>query len=151
MNGNSDGHMNSSSLTAAVVAGDVVNGGGKLLIVKKYEDEIAEMKAKYLKHRQILVTNRELAENEVVRIDEIYHDTVNDVLSVLGSVPDIVQANGELSRLQRKLQSALLDEEISLKSSVTSAAGSINKLKMNGNGSGGNGIIAQPTSTEQSL
>ena len=93
--------MNSSSLTAAVVAGDAVNGGGGKLIVKKYEDEIAEMKAKYLKHRQILVTNRELAENEVVRIDEIYHDTVNDVLSVLGSVPDIVQANGELSRLQR--------------------------------------------------
>ena len=84
--------------------------GSESKIVKKYEDEIAEMKAKYLKHRQILVTNRELAENEVVRIDEIYHDTVNDVLSVLGSVPDIVQANHELTRLQRKLQSALLGQ-----------------------------------------
>ena len=29
---------------------------------KKYEEEIAEMKAKYLKHRQILVSNREQAE-----------------------------------------------------------------------------------------
>ena len=35
-----------------------------------------------MKHRQILTANCEQAEDEVKRIDEIFHDTVNQVLQV---------------------------------------------------------------------
>ena len=96
---------------------------------------MAEMKAKYLKHRQILVSNREQAESEVTRLDEIYHDTVNDVLGTLAAIPDVVKSNQELANLQNKLQMALLDDDPK----------PINgKLKVNG-------ILSQNGSTEQSL
>ena len=48
----------------------------------QHEEEIAELKAKFLKHKQILKSNYEQAENEVIRLDEIYHDTVDMVLKV---------------------------------------------------------------------
>ena len=41
-----------------------------------------EMKTKFLKHRQILVSNYEQAESEIKRLDEIYHETVQQVLTV---------------------------------------------------------------------
>ena len=42
-----------------------------------------EMKTKFLKHRQILVSNYEQAESEIKRLDEIYHETVQQVLQVI--------------------------------------------------------------------
>ncbi|CAM6054119.1 unnamed protein product [Sphagnum tenellum] len=48
--------------------------------LKSKENEINELKTKFLKHRQILVSNYEQAESEILRLDEIYHDTVEQVL-----------------------------------------------------------------------
>ena len=45
--------------------------------------EIANLKSKLLKHQTIWKSNYEQAENEVRKVDEIYHDTVNMVLQVL--------------------------------------------------------------------
>lgn len=42
------------------------------------------MKTKFLKHRQILLSNYEEAETEIKRLDEIYHETVHQVLTVSG-------------------------------------------------------------------
>ena len=39
-----------------------------------------EMIAKFLRHRKILMSNCEQAEQEIRRVDEIYHDTINYVL-----------------------------------------------------------------------
>ena len=48
----------------------------------QHAEEIADLKAKFLRHKEILKTNYEQAENEVIRLDEIYHDTVGMVLKV---------------------------------------------------------------------
>ena len=50
---------------------------------KRHEEEIAELKAKFLRHKEILKSNCDQAESEVVRLDEIYHDTVDRVLKVI--------------------------------------------------------------------
>lgn len=44
-----------------------------------------ELKAKFLKHKEILKFNCDEAEGEVIRLDEIYHDTVDMVLKVIKS------------------------------------------------------------------
>ena len=44
-----------------------------------------ELKAKFLKHKEILKFNCDEAEGEVIRLDEIYHDTVDMVLKVIQS------------------------------------------------------------------
>ena len=41
-----------------------------------------ELKAKFLRHKEILKSNCDQAESECVRLDEIYHDTVDMVLKV---------------------------------------------------------------------
>ena len=46
------------------------------------DSEIDELKIKFMKHRQILTANCEQAEDEVKRLDEIFHETVNQVLQV---------------------------------------------------------------------
>jgi hypothetical protein len=51
-------------------------------LLKEKEDEISDLKAKFVRHRQILVSNCEQAENEVQRLDEICHETVGQVLKV---------------------------------------------------------------------
>ncbi len=43
---------------------------------------VEEMKSKFQKHQQILVSNYEQAESEIKRMDEIYHDTISNVLNV---------------------------------------------------------------------
>ena len=49
----------------------------------EYKKEIENLKSKLLKHETIWKSNYEQAENEVRKVDEIYHDTVNMVLQVL--------------------------------------------------------------------
>ena len=51
-------------------------------IIRTEEEKIQELKAKYLKHRQILISNYEMSEAEVKKLDDIYHDTVQKVLRV---------------------------------------------------------------------
>ena len=48
----------------------------------RHEEEMGMLKAKFLKHQNILKSNYEQAENEVTRLDQIYHDTVQMVLKV---------------------------------------------------------------------
>ena len=58
-----------------------------------HEEEIKELKAKFLRHKEILKSNCDQAESEVIRLDEIYHDTVDMVLKV-----DInITVNGEMT------------------------------------------------------
>ena len=52
------------------------------LLQHSKDSEINELKSKFLKHRQVLVSNYEQAEEEVKRLDEIYHETVDEVLRV---------------------------------------------------------------------
>ena len=53
------------------------------IITKSQQDcEMDELKSKFMKHRQILTANCEQAEDEVKRLDEIFHETVNQVLQV---------------------------------------------------------------------
>jgi len=106
--------------------------GGSEASRKKYEEEIAEMKAKYLKHRQILVSNREMAEREVLRLDDIYHETVSEVLETLSSIPEVVKSNRELSSLQGRLQTALLNAQESTDTNVTPGTQPNGKIKING-------------------
>ena len=62
-------------------------------IVTMHEEEIKELKAKFLRHKEILKSNCDQAESEVIRLDEIYHDTVDMVLKV-----DInITVNGEMT------------------------------------------------------
>ena len=63
---------------------DVVSNGKENRLNNKAdnEEEINELKTKFMKHRQILVHNYEQAENEIRRLDEIYHETVQQVLKV---------------------------------------------------------------------
>ena len=53
-------------------------------------NEINELKSKFLKHRQILTSNYEQAESEIKRLDEIYHETVEQVLSVRMKIIDVL-------------------------------------------------------------
>ena len=48
----------------------------------KHEEEIANLKARFLQHKKILTSNYEQSENEVNRLDEMYHDTIDMVLKV---------------------------------------------------------------------
>jgi len=40
------------------------------------------MKTRFLRHRQILMSNYQQAESEIQRIDEIHHDSIAKVLKV---------------------------------------------------------------------
>ena len=61
-------------------------------ITKSQQDcEMDELKSKFMKHRQILTANCEQAEDEVKRLDEIFHETVNQVLQVRGLLGQFCQ------------------------------------------------------------
>merc|ERR1712150_204296 len=88
---------------------------------KKHEDEIMELKAKFLRHKEILKFNCDEAESEVIRLDEIYHDTVDMVLKAFNSIPEIVESNAELLKIKTSLESSLLEaqqESASVKQTV---------------------------------
>ena len=84
-----------------------------------------------------------------MRIDDIYHETVSDVLKAFACVPEVVKTHKELHNLQGKLQTALLMES---NGDAPSAATTSNggKMKMNGiiNGTSATTAIA---SSEQGL
>ena len=83
-----------------------------------------------------------------MRIDDIYHETVSDVLKAFASVPEVVKTHKELHNLQGKLQTALLENETGSVNGGASNGGSSNKMKLNG-------LISQQTpptsSSEQGL
>merc|ERR1719336_1728879 len=78
---------------------------------KRHEEEIAELKAKFLRHKEILKSNCDQAESEVIRLDEIYHDTVDMVLKAFNAIPEIVESNEELSKIKTSLESSLLEAQ----------------------------------------
>jgi len=80
-------------------------------IVTMHEEEIKELKAKFLRHKEILKSNCDQAESEVIRLDEIYHDTVDMVLKAFNAIPEIVESNEELSKIKASLESSLLEAQ----------------------------------------
>ncbi|XP_059090258.1 putative leucine-rich repeat-containing protein DDB_G0290503 [Tigriopus californicus] len=66
--------------------------------------EIDELKSRYMKHKKILMSNYEQAESEIKRLDEIYHDTVEQMLQALETIPEVVSVNPALQQLKSKLQ-----------------------------------------------
>lgn len=66
--------------------------------------EIDELKSRYMKHKKILMSNYEQAESEIKRLDEIYHDTVEQMLQALETIPEVVSVNPTLQQLKSKLQ-----------------------------------------------
>ena len=65
-----------------------------------------EMRSKFAKNRQILTCNWEQAEAEVRRLDEIYHDTVGQVVRELTAAPEVLASNSSLASLAASLQQA---------------------------------------------
>ena len=66
-----------------------------------HEKEIMELKAKFLRHKEILKSNCDQAESEVIRLDEIYHDTVDMVLKVQMNIAILIFI--QLFRLRLKI------------------------------------------------
>ena len=82
-----------------------------------------------------------------MRLDDIYHETVSEVLKTLSAIPEVVKSHKELVCLQGKLQTALLENESGSVNGGASNGGS-SKMKLNG-------LISQQTpptsSSEQGL
>ena len=82
-----------------------------------------------------------------MRLDDIYHETVSEVLKTLSAIPEVVKSHKELACLQGKLQTALLENESGSVNGGASNGGS-SKMKLNG-------LISQQTpptsSSEQGL
>ncbi|XP_023330721.1 early endosome antigen 1 [Eurytemora carolleeae] len=72
-------------------------------MMESREESQQEMKNKFIKNREILTSNWEQAEEEVRKIDEIYHQTVNRVINTLKDLPEIVDSNPNLGNLMRTL------------------------------------------------
>ena len=83
-----------------------------------------------------------------MRLDDIYHDTVSEVLKTLSSIPEVVKTHKELSGLQGKLQTALLENETGSAAALgVNGSSSSSKMKLNG-------LMSQQTasaSSEQGL
>ena len=65
------------------------------------------MKNKFTKNREILTSNWEQAEEEVRKIDDMYHQTVSKVVHTLQDMPEVVEANPNLGNL---IQTLLQDD-----------------------------------------
>ena len=60
---------------------------------------LTETREKFGRNRQILTSNWEQAETEVRRLDEIYHDTVDNVVQQLVAVPGLLNTQPGLASL----------------------------------------------------
>jgi len=74
------------------------------------ESDLKEVRSKFTKNRQILTSNWEQAESEVKRLDDIYHDTVDQVLQALRSIPDVVSSTPTLNQLLLNLELAASED-----------------------------------------
>ncbi|XP_040579727.2 uncharacterized protein [Lepeophtheirus salmonis] len=100
-----------TSTTADIINENQTNGNNnqdlnRILLEK--ENEIKELKKaseRILKHREILQSNWKDTEAEIHEMDNLYQVTVENVLNVLQSHPDIVNANHDFLRLQKKMES----------------------------------------------
>lgn len=88
------------------------------------ESDLKEVRSKFTKNRQILTSNWEQAESEVKRLDDIYHDTVDQVLQALRSTPDVVSSTPTLSQLLLNLELAA-SEELGTSSEIITSSGSM--------------------------
>ena len=73
-------------------------------IICDKERTMQEMMTKFGRNRQILTSNWEQAESKVRRLDDIYHDTVDQVIQCLASLPDLTQAHTSVTALVSNLQ-----------------------------------------------
>jgi len=88
------------------------------------EADLKEVRSKFTKNRQILTSNWEQAESEVKRLDDIYHDTVDQVLQALRSIPDTVGSNPTLSQLLLNLEIAASEDLATSGDMLTLTSGS---------------------------
>jgi len=88
------------------------------------EADLKEVRSKFTKNRQILTSNWEQAETEVKRLDDIYHDTVDQVLQALRSMPDVVSSNPTLSQLLLNLELAASEDLATSGEMLTITSGS---------------------------
>jgi hypothetical protein len=65
---------------------------------------LTETREKFGRNRQILTSNWEQAETEVRRLDEIYHDTVDNVVQQLVAVPGLLSNQPGLASLVASFQ-----------------------------------------------
>ena len=65
---------------------------------------LTETREKFGRNRQILTSNWEQAETEVRRLDEIYHDTVDNVVQQLVAVPGLLSTQPGLASLVASFQ-----------------------------------------------
>eukprot|EP00095_Tigriopus_kingsejongensis_P006021 maker-scaffold671_size114370-snap-gene-0.39 protein:Tk06021 transcript:maker-scaffold671_size114370-snap-gene-0.39-mRNA-1 annotation:"sperm-associated antigen 5" len=113
-------NLKNDLITSTTSNGSEVNGGvnglpGPLGVVVNNQEnkylqhdimaakEIDELKSRYMKHKKILTSNYEQAESEIKRMDEIYHDTVDQMLKAMETIPEVVSANPALQQLKTKL------------------------------------------------
>lgn len=71
------------------------------------EESVEQLKAKFLKHRQIYVSNYEQAEVEIKRLDRICQTTIDQVLQTLRLLPQVVSVEPQLQKLQANMETAL--------------------------------------------
>eukprot|EP00096_Caligus_rogercresseyi_P013150 TRINITY_DN5823_c0_g1_i3.p1 TRINITY_DN5823_c0_g1~~TRINITY_DN5823_c0_g1_i3.p1 ORF type:complete len:895 (-),score=333.63 TRINITY_DN5823_c0_g1_i3:1083-3767(-) len=103
----SNGHVNGH--TPALTSNQDLNK-----IISEKETEISELRKnceRMLKHREILQSNWKSTEAEVHEMDSLYTVTVENVLNVLRSHPELVGAHVDFLHLQKKMETALLDDK----------------------------------------
>ena len=98
-------------------------------VVLDNERKMAEMMNKFSRNRQILTSNWEQAENEVRRLDDIYHDTVDRVVLCLAGLPELTQQHPSLAALVSTLQLER-DSQESQSSAATNNQNNLNGHKV---------------------
>jgi len=87
-------------------------------LVEEREESLSELKGKFIRNQQILNSNWQQAEEEVKKVDQEYHETVNRVMNTLNAMPEVVSANSPLHQLLLSLKE--LDEADGLNGNNTS-------------------------------
>jgi len=84
-------------------------------MVQEKDENIVEMKSKFSKHRQILTSNWQQAEDEVRKVDDIYHSTIQKVISTVESLPENIGGTSALTNLVTSLRQDQLQAETVVK------------------------------------
>ena len=76
--------------------------------VSEREGALRDLRTRFARNRQILSANWQQAEEEVRKLDDIYHETVGRVLDTLAALgPEVVAAQPGLKALTAALQQAV--------------------------------------------
>lgn len=81
------------------------------------------MKTKFTKHRQILTSNWQQAEDEVRKVDDIYHSTIDKVISTVESLPETLSGDPALAALVTTLRQEQMEADTVVKTAENLANG----------------------------